>query len=60
MCTEFVEVLERVMQGTAETVNIELGELCMHVGHLIYDCKGGEKVGVMNGVCNGKAVGLAN
>ena len=60
MCTEFVEVCKRVMQGTAETANVELGKLCMHVGHLIHDCKGGEKVYVMNGVGNGKAICLAN
>jgi hypothetical protein len=47
------------MQGTAETANVELGKLCMHVGHLSYDCKGGEKVGVMNGVGNGEAICLA-
>ena len=60
MCTEFVEVLERVMQGAAESANVKFYELRMRVSHLIYDCKGGEEVGVMNGVCNGKAVGLAN
>ena len=60
MCTEFVEVCKRVMQGTAETANIELCKMCMHVGHLSYDGKGGEEVGVMYGVSNGKAVGLAN
>ena len=47
MYTEIVQILKRVMQGTAGSVNVKLCELCMHVCHLSHNCKGGEKVGVM-------------